>query len=651
MPKKISLLRTGHEKNILKAVKSIKEKAIEEAKLSIKSLERTKTITEERKAYYAGKKRATSRELRQVRKMNTAFGMNTTAQVMSSLSIPILSIPKISAIVGTLSGSDTEITNGDKIAKGVQYAKDGVSMLAAGESHMASILGIRAGHDNRYDDFQFQAKQAAKEIEQLKVQIQSAEIRQAMAEAELDNHVLQMENNQEIAEIMKDKFSNQKLYSWMVKEISSIYFKAYQMAFDMAKKAEKAYHFEVGYEDNKQYIQFGHWDSLKKGLLAGERLQLDLRKLDNAYTDRHKRKNELSKQVSLAMLDPIALKQLQDSGKCDFKIPELLFDLDHPGHYMRRIKAVTVSVPAVTGPYTGVTGKLTLLSNRFRKNTSESNAYAYKGINDGRFHHNVTGIQSIATSSGVNDSGMFEMNFNDARFLPFEGAGAISDWRFELPFDGEDGAFRKFDYKTISDLVITIHYTSKDGGDTFKTTAENYIKSSINKWLDETASSALGLNKVISMKHEFPTELYHLLNTKFVSGTHTTTLPIDKKHYPYIFKDVNLQTAKISMKIVSKETMNSDVRVEGFKLKLGTTGNSTAATLTAADAIVNYTFGNLNPAQKVAITLNSSATTGATNPVDNTPGKLGNLYDATKEMMKSDLIEDIILIINYSKPA
>jgi hypothetical protein len=41
-------------------------------------------------------------------------------------------------------------------------------------------------------------------------------------------------------------------------------------------------------------------------------------------------------------------------------------------------------------------------------------------------------MQSIATSSGQADSGLFELNFRDERYLPFEGAGAISRWRLEL---------------------------------------------------------------------------------------------------------------------------------------------------------------------------------------------------------------------------
>jgi hypothetical protein len=63
--------------------------------------------------------------------------------------------------------------------------------------------------------------------------------------------------------------------------------------------------------------------------------------------------------------------------------------------------------------------------------------------------YNIGGIQSIATSNAQNDSGMFELNFRDERYLPFEGAGAISTWRLELPAE-----FRVFDDATIPDVIL-----------------------------------------------------------------------------------------------------------------------------------------------------------------------------------------------------
>ncbi|MBA3494224.1 MAG: hypothetical protein H0T87_08970 [Gammaproteobacteria bacterium] len=39
----------------------------------------------------------------------------------------------------------------------------------------------------------------------------------------------------------------------------------------------------------------------------------------------------------------------------------------------------------------------------------------------------------MVTSSGQDDSGLFETNLRDEPYLPFEGAGVISTWRLEMP--------------------------------------------------------------------------------------------------------------------------------------------------------------------------------------------------------------------------
>src|SRR6202020_1385041 len=52
-----------------------------------------------------------------------------------------------------------------------------------------------------------------------------------------------------------------------------------------------------------------------------------------------------------------------------------------------------------------------------------------------------------------------ELRFEDERYLPFETAGAISSWRLTL-----NNVFRQFDYSTITDVVLHVRYTARDGG-------------------------------------------------------------------------------------------------------------------------------------------------------------------------------------------
>src|SRR5437879_12791583 len=132
---------------------------------------------------------------------------------------------------------------------------------------------------------------------------------------------------------MHDKFTNQELYDWMVGQIAATYFQSYQLAYDVTKRAERAYHFELDLAD-ASFIQFGYWDSLKKGLLAGERLHYDLRRMELAYLDQNKRDYEITKHISLVLLNPLALIALKETGQCVVELPEAFFDMDYPGHFI-----------------------------------------------------------------------------------------------------------------------------------------------------------------------------------------------------------------------------------------------------------------------------------------------------------------------------
>jgi hypothetical protein len=187
------------------------------------------------------------------------------------------------------------------------------SILATNASHEANKKGMFASYQRRYDDWVFQSKLALEEMRQIDKQIIAAEIRKAIAKHELANHQKQIENAKKVDEFMHDKYTNQELYSWMVGEISSVYFSSYQLAYDISKRAEKAFQYELGV-GNASFIQYGYWDSLKKGLLSGENLSLDLKRMEVAYLEQNRREFEISKHVSLLQLDPLALISLRRSS-------------------------------------------------------------------------------------------------------------------------------------------------------------------------------------------------------------------------------------------------------------------------------------------------------------------------------------------------
>jgi hypothetical protein len=277
--------------------------------------------------------------------------------------------------------------------------------------------------------------------------------------------------------------------------------------------------------------------------------------METSYLDKNKREYELTKHVSLALLDPLALIRLRATGVCDFDIPEALFDMDHAGHYFRRIKSVSISLPCIAGPYTSVSARLFLVSNKYRKNTNPDNnsntGYTEDVGNDPRFVYNVGAIQSIATSNSQNDSGIFELNFRDERYLPFEGTGAISSWRLELPEE-----LRQFDYNTISDVILHIKYTAREGGSLLKKEAVQRIKDIVQ----EASESGLALS--FSLRHNFPTEWH-----RFVTSTtgEDLNITIKKDHFPYLAQGFTININEIKLFSITDEGLKDrDIEVSSL---------------------------------------------------------------------------------------
>ena len=364
----------------------------------------------------------------------------------------------------------------------------------------------------------------------------------------MGNQDLQIANSQAVNAFMQGKYTNQELYNWMIGQVSKTYFRAYQLAYSLAKQAERCFQFEIGVEDTS-YIQYGYWDSLRKGLQAGESLQMDLRRLESAYLDQNRREFECTKHISMAILDPTQLLNLKNHGICTFSIPEEFFDLDYAGHYFRRIKSVSISIPCVAGPNTTVSATLRLVKNMVRINTQLSDQYEHNQdddtgafTDDDRFRESPIRINSIAASSAQNDSGMFELNFRDERYLPFEGAGAISTWQLELT---QDNALRQFSYDTISDVILHLRYTSREDTGPFRDAAVAHLKNDV---LGNVASQQLPLVRLFDIMHEFPTEWYASLHPQ-AGANPVLQLNVGKERYPFFVQQNEIQLQGILLMV------------------------------------------------------------------------------------------------------
>ncbi|WP_353196142.1 neuraminidase-like domain-containing protein [Parapedobacter defluvii] len=530
----LSLLRSTHELNMLDRVKRIKEMQRDEAKEGLEGIKRARTTVEARYSFYTDNASAylNPAESSFMSSLKIAIGIQSMLEQKNFLSSAAALTPEFKLGSGFTLGTTF---GGENLSRFEAFATNALQSMASLARLQGESANAKGRFDRRMDEWQFQTRSADLELKQIDKQIAAAEIRLAIAEQDLENHQLQMDQSREVDDYMRSKFSNTERYSWMVGQLASVYFQAYKLAYSTAKKAELCMQHELGVQYPSPYIQFGHWDGLKMGLLSGEQLQHQLRTLENAYLEQNVREMEITKHISLNMLDPMAIVELRERGKCTFEIPEVLYDLDFSGHYRRRIKSVSISIPCIAGPYTSVSATLSLLDNTFRKNPEVGSGYAEtESGEDDRFAYAIGAIQSIATSHGQQDSGMFELNFRDERYLPFEGCGAISNWRLELPTE-----IRQFDYRTISDVIVHVRYTARDGGSALKTAANDTMKNrlaTIKQSLEQN-----GLHIAMHMKHDLPREW------QLLKRNGNAELTIDKSRLPYMVQSLEANIKSVTL--------------------------------------------------------------------------------------------------------
>jgi hypothetical protein len=152
----------------------------------------------------------------------------------------------------------------------------------------------------------------------------------------------------------------------------------------------------------------------------------------------------------------------------------------------------------------------------------------------------VAQFASISSSSANNDAGVFDLNFRDERYLPFEGAGAISEWLLELP-----ASIRSFNYDTISDLLLHISYTALEGN---RQLAENSLANLVT-----TYAASAGFYRLVSLRYDFPETLHKLFN----QDNQVANFELTPAHFPYLLSTKNLTLlpgCKVYVKPKSKST-------------------------------------------------------------------------------------------------
>ncbi len=614
----LTQLRTVHQQNILELTTQVRQREIDAASEVVNSLTQRKIAVENRQKYY---KELISQGLipwevtQQVAKHRASI-IQGLSSVYYIIAAPAYLVPQFGSPFALKYGGKEK---GDSASAWSGYFNRIASLAEA----VSSSAGLEASFQRREQEWKHQKDMADDELEQIEKDIAAAEIRKEIAEDSLTIHKKDIEQLQEVYDFYRDKFSHLGLYTWLSTNLQRLYREAYNSAYSMAKLAEQAYRFERSDEDT--FIGSQYWESLKAGLLAGERLLRDLQTMERRFIETNYRSLEIDQSFSLTQIDPAALINLKQEGSCEFEISEIYFDLFYPGHYRRKIKSARISIPCITGPYTNVSATLTLLESKLRNEQKVEDEY----LKDVPRSRSV----AIATSNAQNDAGVFELSFRDERYMPFEGAGAISKWKLSLPKH-----FRQFDYQSINDVILHISYTAEeDGALREKVEGKNAnVESDILKVIKNKNS----LRRVFSLRQEFSREFHQLLHSPKDTEVN---IKLTDKHFP-IFLQAYLENSLRFDEALLVLSTAKEVGVNEFKLKI----NNQQPPNNLPQFRVDPKMGKL-PSTNIQSNLNSNIPSALTLTVVNSGGlKPKDPAPGDTSAIDSEKLLDIFLYLEYS---
>jgi Tc toxin complex TcA C-terminal TcB-binding domain/Neuraminidase-like domain/Hemopexin len=467
----LSLLQGRQEREILDLTRAMKAAQVRIAEETLAELTAGRTAAEQRVTYYQGliDGGLSALEQAQIGLMATAATAHLASSVLKVAAAIAYAVPQVKAgpfIIGVETG-------GRQLGDTIDRASGVAESIGEGLSVVGEILGIRSQHDRSAQDWQLGLQTAQSDVVQIGHQVTGAQQQLAIARKDAEILERQLTQSQAIADFMRLKFGTAELYSWMSEQLGGLYFRAYGLAYDTARSAERAFAFEQGLTDAEvSHIQPTYWDSRRKGLLAGESLAVDLDSLGKAYADANTRGMEITRQVSLLVEDPLALLRLRSAGRCEFSLGEALFDYDFPGHYRRQIRTVSVTFVDGDGQSIPVNATLTQLGHKTVL-SADPKAVQFLLAPTGQPPESLRSdwrpSQRIALSevdNGQPDSGLFELRMDDERYLPFEGTGAVSSWRLELSSRAAEPY----------DVIVTVKYTAEHGGETFGNAVKGMLK-------------------------------------------------------------------------------------------------------------------------------------------------------------------------------
>lgn len=371
-----------------------------------------------------------------------------------------------------------------------------LASMDTAEAHLRSDA-----HARRRDEWTLLKDQAQHQLESVERQIEQHQIQISSAQIKRERSLMARAHAQSLYAFMENRATNAALHQWLLSQMSTLYFQAYDAVLSQCLAAEACWQYEIG-EPQTSFVPLNAWVDNRHGFTAGESLSLGLLQMESAYLVRNERRLSLVKTVSLRRLLKgyqsengqegwaAVVADLRSRGDIDFQLKPSLFDQDYPGHYLRQLAQVSVSLPGVLGPYENARLTLSQLSSSYLlKPDLGGSKYLYQQAQELEGEHddvnpryvlaNPRVNQQVAISGDLESAGMLDARPGDERYLPFEGTGAVSSWSLSFPRHASARQQALFD--GLQDIILHVRYYAMDGGKPFAEQIKGLIPDAGNR--------------------------------------------------------------------------------------------------------------------------------------------------------------------------
>jgi Tc toxin complex TcA C-terminal TcB-binding domain/Bacterial Ig domain len=408
----------------------------------------------------------------------------------------------------------------------------------------AQINSAKASFERRQQDWEFQLQLSESDMAIGQQQVAIAQTHTAVVRQEELISRTQQEQAQDTVDFLAQKFTSAELYAWMSGVLGGAYSYFLQQATAVAQLAQHQLGFERQ-ETPPAFIKADYWDTTgetaspssnrgdqpdRQGLTGSVRLLQDITRLDQFAFETNRRKLQLAETFSLARLFPLEFQQFRESGRLPFATPMSLFDRGFPGHYLRLIKRVRISIIALVPPVQGV--RATLINSGISRVVSGGDVFQSILVR--------RDPELIAFTSPSNATGLIELEPETGMLLPFESMGVDTNWELQLP-----KAANPFDYRSIADVLFTVEYTALQ---------DFSYRQQVIQQLEETVSA----ERVFSLRDHFADQWYALHNPEQAETPMTVTFSLASQNFPPNVAELRIQHVLLAV-----------ARAEGLTFEIG----------------------------------------------------------------------------------